>query len=310
MNTLPSESNGFEVTNFWGVLKESFSQEYYLDNYPDVKKHCAHSGVDDCAWEHYCEFGLREGREISRFSNRAYLNAYLSSAEGTTLEVGPFLRPTVIGENVKYFEVLDKEALKKRAELHNYPVTHIPEIDFVHPEGDLGIVKEQFDRVVSSHCIEHQPNLIKHLNNVKALLKPGGQYFVICPDKRFCFDHFNPITQLIDVVAADLEDRKVHSAKSVLRHYTGSVHNDPLEHWLGKHGSRPTDQEKLDKARAAIDAHNHSAGGYIDVHAWMFTPDSFQGVFKELSDMGLIDLKVTAVYPTVYASNEFLVILE
>ncbi len=72
----------------------------------------------------------------------------------------------------------------------------LPNIHFVSPTGNLEIVNECFDVVLNSHCIEYQPNLITHLNHIESILNPGGYYFVLEPDKRYCFDHFIPESSL------------------------------------------------------------------------------------------------------------------
>jgi len=94
-----------------------------------------------------------------------------------TLEVGPFTNPGLRGANVAYFDVLNREDLIKRANSIHYAIADpndIPEIDYVSPVADLSIVSDCFDQVYSSHYIEHQPNLIKPLQDVSRLINPGG----------------------------------------------------------------------------------------------------------------------------------------
>src|SRR4249919_1725326 len=107
------------------------------------------------------------------------------------LEIGPFDRPWLSGSNVRYFDVLPQEQLRTRAatEFGRIP-KNCPHIHYVSPTGDLSIVDAEFGAVFSSHCIEHQPDVIRHLREVERLLRPGGLYYLIVPDKRFCFDHF------------------------------------------------------------------------------------------------------------------------
>lgn len=98
-----------------------------------------------------------------------------SSVQITTfLEIGPYNRPLFHGQNVRYFDVLDRmglAAIRKDPEMRDFDL--IPEIDFVSPTGDLDTVPGIFDAVVSSHVIEHQPDLAGHLNKVSARLRPG-----------------------------------------------------------------------------------------------------------------------------------------
>ena len=55
---------------------------------------------------------------------------------------------------------------------------------------------------VSSHCIEHQIELVRHLKAVSRLLSPLGVYLMLVPDYCFCFDHFQTASTSIDCVLA------------------------------------------------------------------------------------------------------------
>ena len=54
----------------------------------------------------------------------------------------------------------------------------------------------------SSHCIEHQIELVRHLKAVSRLLSPLGVYLMLVPDCCFCFDHFQTASTSIDCVLA------------------------------------------------------------------------------------------------------------
>ena len=56
----------------------------------------------------------------------------------------------------------------------------------------------------SSHCIEHQVELVRHLKlkAVSRLLSPLGVYLMLVPDYCFCFDHFQTASTSIDCVLA------------------------------------------------------------------------------------------------------------
>jgi SAM-dependent methyltransferase len=104
---------------------------------------------------------------------------------GAILEIGPFSRPLVRGRDVTYFDVLDRQGLTTLARKIGVEETgQIPQIDYVSATGDLTVVPVTFDVVASSHAIEHQPDLVRHLCRVEQVLKPGGYYFLWIPDKR------------------------------------------------------------------------------------------------------------------------------
>lgn len=233
---------------------------------------------------------------------------FLARIDGEVLEIGPFDIPALRGERVEYFDILDTDGLRRRAlELGRRP-DQVPDIDYCSPVGDLSIIDRTFDAVFSSHVVEHQPDLIKHLNDVAKLLVPGGRYYVIAPDKRYCFDHFLPLSTTDDVVAAHRSKRIVPPPAAVLAHGLNTSHNRALLHWLGIHG-RPSADEATRQAieRDAVAAEQ---GIYIDVHTWIFTPERFRDVVSDLARDDHIDLRLTEVTATSFAFLEYFAILE
>jgi len=182
---------------------------------------------------HYIQYGRAEGRS-NHMCKRDFV---FSIPRNKILEIAPFTNPSLIGNHVKYFDVLDFPELVKRAKKHSYPVTHRFKIDYVSSNGDLGIIREKFSSVFSSHCVEHQVDLIKHINQVENLLENTGKYYLIIPDKRYCFDYFIPESSVADVPgAALLRSSERHHPANILKHRAMITHNDPVQHWSGLHG--------------------------------------------------------------------------
>lgn len=254
---------------------------------------------------------LREKKELTlkRLPPESFNREELFSLveeDDTILEIGPFTRPVFRGPNVKYFDVLDREGLIKRAKIVNYPTDDVPEIDFTSSVGDLSVVTDSFDLCFSSHCIEHQPDLIRHLSEVSRVLKRQGCYLLLIPDKRYCFDHFIPESTAPDVI--DAIGRRLHTIGNVVRHRALVTHNDALRHWKGDHGEPRGYQDILFFRRAIIEF-EAANGGYIDVHSWQFTPNSFRLLIDALSNLGLIDFSCERIYPTPYGRLEFCAVL-
>ncbi|NKC02957.1 class I SAM-dependent methyltransferase [Brucella haematophila] len=233
----------------------------------------------------------------------------LASEAVSALEIGPFCNPVLIGENVSYFDVLTRADLIKRANEIGYDIKHAPHIDFVSPNGDLSIVDRKFDAVLSSHCIEHQPDFIRHLNDVANLLNEGGAYFLIIPDKRYCFDAGIEVSSIAEVVAAHIEGRKVHSLTSAIEHFALTTHNDPPRHWEGNSFDDTYENAVLSRIKLAVQAWEGGKGGYIDVHAWQFTPTTFREMITRLCKLNYIGLVAEEVHETALGSNEFTAIL-
>lgn len=241
------------------------------------------------------------------------------------LEISPWHNPFLSGDNVKYFGTMDYEGLKKSAIAKKLPVERIPhEMHFVSPTGDLSVVDETFDIVVSSHVIEHTPDLVKHLNDVETLLNKGGLYVLMIPDKRYCFDHYRPESTILDVMDAFFNER--NTARFVDKFFSiEKAHNNAISHWLGYHSELfKNDDPEFDKKNphrkegykfALISTFKKykkdvEAGTYIDTHNWRFTPDSFRYIVNILNDMKFINLPLYRLYHTLWGRLEFIAMLE
>lgn len=284
-----------------GLLPPTFDPGFYRATYPDLEL-----ADDAAAVQHYEDHGRREGLLGSPLAQREGLVALIDPAR-PTLEIGPFCQPLVRGEAVRYLDRLDAAELRARASALGMDPTGCPErIDFV---GGLDDVEaESFDAVVASHSIEHQPDLVRHLEGVARALRANGRYYLVVPDKRFCFDHFLAESTIADILDAFEEERAVHSLGSQVEHVALVTHNDPARHWRGDHGSM-SDDERRRRAAEAIGAYRRSAGDYVDVHAWQFTPASFRAAMRTLVDLGLSAFEVEAVYDTPRDRAEFCAVL-
>jgi SAM-dependent methyltransferase len=287
------------------TTKLEFPPEFDLSLYRKLYSDLAHLDDTDLK-NHYERFGSREGRRANALNGRSdFINLIPASAK--TLEIGPFCAPLLRGPTISYFDVLDKEQLIERARKIGLEHSKTPDIDYVSGSGDLRIVTEKFDFVVSSHAVEHQPNLIRHLIDVEYLLNPGGFYFLVIPDKYYCFDHFIPESTLAGVIDAYFQDNKVHALRSVIEHGALTTHNDPQRHWRGDHGDiTPSMRERL---KAAIELYQTAEGAYIDVHAWYFFPASFRRLLTALNETSYITLNIERVYNTLWGHFEFFAIL-
>ena len=284
-------------------LPFDFDPDLYLRLNPDV----AQAGVDPVT--HYQCYGHKEGRLYSINASTRNGLAMLASEAVSALEIGPFCNPVLIGENISYFDVLTREELILRANAIGYEIKHTPHIDFVSPNGDLSVVVRKFDAVLSSHCIEHQPDFIRHLNDVANLLNESGAYFLIIPDKRYCFDAAIEVSSIAEVVAAHIEGRKIHSLTSAIEHFALTTHNDPARHWEGNSFDDTYENAVLSRIKLAVQAWEGANGGYIDVHAWQFTPASFREMITRLCKLNYISLVAEEVHETVPGSNEFTAVL-
>ena len=285
----------------------SFSPEFDVDYYRN-----SHAELnflpDDVLNEHAKRFAVEQGRSTCIYDRREFLHGFL---------------------HVKYFETMDSEGLKRRNEKIGRDVSRVPKkIDFVSPNGDLGVVDETFDIVFSSHVIEHCPDLVEHLRGVSRILNKGGLYILFIPDKRYCFDHYHPESTVSEVIDAFANERKIPRLADVINLAYTRTHNNSILHWLGYHGEllepdagaevmgeyffddgKGISREKflplIEKYSEAL-----AQGKYISTHNWRFTPDSFRYIINLLNALEFIDLPLYRCCHTLWGRQEFVAMLE
>lgn len=282
-------------------LPPEFDESIYRSLHPDLVQF-SDSGLRD----HYRRHGRSEGRRSHALADRRSFVGLLSP-ELEVLEIGPQHAPLLRGPGVHYFDIYDRETLVAQAVGRGYPTEAIPHIDYVSPDADLGSVDRQFDAVLSSHVVEHQPDFVGHLDAVRRLLRPGGLYFALIPDKNYCFDHFMPATNIADLLDAHIEKRTRHSLRSQLAYAALRTHNDSRRHWRGDHDVQVPSAATIART---VDEHVRRDGRYEDVHAWYFEPTTFRQSLELLHELGESSFKVLRLYPTQTNTNEFWAILE
>jgi SAM-dependent methyltransferase len=263
--------------------------------------------TDDQLVDHYNRYGKSEGRASNGLANRQDF-ASIISPDISALEIGPFASPLLQGENVSYCDVFDREELRRRARDYGLNPDAVPTIHYKLGGMYLDEIPREFDAVLSSHCIEHQPDLIGHLQQVERRLKRGGRYFILIPDKRYCFDRYNAPSTIADVIQAHEEKRSIHTLKSLITYHALRVHNDPARHWKESGAERPPVEPK--KVREAIDEWRTAKGQYLDTHAWYFTPESFREIVDLLGHLGFTSLSTERIYGTRFCTPEFWAILK
>ena len=167
-------------------LPSVFELDFYRQQQPEL----SHLAYED-ALENYRADGISKGHLSSHGALRGHLLDF-AKKEGSILEIGPFHAPSITGVNVRYMDVLSTEELIAAVQKAGHETSNVPEIHYVAPKGGFDMVDRKFSAVFSGHCIEHQPDLIRHFQGVSNVLEDDGRYYIACPDRRYCFDHYLP----------------------------------------------------------------------------------------------------------------------
>jgi SAM-dependent methyltransferase len=236
-------------------------------------------------------------------------------ATKTTMEIGPLYRPFVLKSegDVIYVDHADTNTLRaKYKDDPKFDVSEIVEVDAVWGEQTLadclGKVK-RVDYVIASHVIEHVPDLITWLHELRSVLKTGGEIRLVVPDKRFTFDYTRRLTELPDILDAFLRKTRRPLPLYILDHVMNVRHVDTRTAWAGPLTveSAPLLHSFEMAVHVAKDALNTS--NYHDVHCWVFTPHSFAKLMREAAEHDLIDLTCHDCKDTLPNTLEFTVFL-
>ncbi len=269
---------------------------------------------------HYQMHGKAEGRICNSIDCRdSFLR--LIPADATLLEIGPFCWPAfrTAEHRVRYLDAHSTDELRNKArQVEGADLSNVPNIDYLWTgEPYKSLIRDQtFDIAYSSHNIEHQTCLVSHLNDVASVLREHGRYFLVIPDKRYCFDHYLPESTMVDILDAFITRRRRHSLRNLIRDRVLLTHNDRARHWMGDHGPDPrTNQMSGPATRGILDQletivrRMQIEDPYIDTHAWQFTPDIFRHLVDALCAAGLVPFQTERVYQTLFGSFEFYAVL-
>jgi SAM-dependent methyltransferase len=224
-------------------------------------------------------------------------DSLLSSIDVATskgLELGPLAKPIVRRDmgDIRYLDHVDTDALRARYSTHDgFDVDAIVPIDYVSTNGsihDAVTADVPFDYVIASHVIEHVPDLVGWLRDIRSVLSDDGVLSLAIPDHRRCFDALRSPTVTADIVHAHLTRPVIPTPRQVFDHYSSAVawhgfisweEEPPFAELVPVH----SEGEALANAEAAV-----ANAEYQDVHCWVFTPSSFRRLFAALQRLQLV----------------------
>lgn len=68
------------------------------------------------------------------------------------------------------------------------------------------IPSENYDFIISSHCLEHCANTLKTVKEWLRVVKKGGILLFVLPDKRYTFDHNRSVTKFSHLLEDYIEE--------------------------------------------------------------------------------------------------------
>ena len=233
------------------------------------------------------------------------------------LEIGPShapIAPKAAGWNSFVTDYATQEQLRAKFRGYGVNLDAIEPVDFVWTGGALtdavpAAFHGTFDTIIASHVLEHVPDFVGFFVGAGKLLKPTGTVALALPDKRYCFDIFQPLSSAGEMIDAHLNAVKRHSRRAAFNHCAHIVSADGVTAW----GQHPVKEFALlhsfkQAGKALHEFSDEPDAPYNDYHAWQFTPAVFELAVLELAMAGLLDFHVVTIYPT--AGSEFIVLLQ
>jgi hypothetical protein len=243
---------------------------------------------------------------------RERILAPLGDMTGLGLEIGALHHPIVDRArfDVLYADHADTATLRTKY-ADDDAVGEMVDVDVVWGDRDLSEAlgeRHPIDWAVASHVIEHVPDIVAWLDQLAGAMRDGGVLSLAIPDKRYCFDINRRETDPAEVVGAWLEHRTRPTLAMVYDFYARIQPVDGGQAWAGAYGATPREDDAAHGVEWAQRA--AATDDYVDVHCWVFTPQSFLATLRTLFRIGLTSFRVASMTPTAGGEIEFFCALE
>lgn len=222
---------------------------------------------------------------------------------GNGIEIGPShnpIAPKKEGYKVHIIDHMSRDQLIAKYKDHHVNLENIEEVDFVwrgENYTELTGKNKHYDWIIASHVIEHTPDLIGFLNDCDAILKDDGVISLVVPDKRYCFDHYRPITGISKIIDSHFQKATIHTPGTVAEYFLNVVSKSGNIAWAasttGEYNFIHSLENALQGMKSVV---NENA--YLDVHAWCYVPHSFRLIVHDLFCLGLIPFQEVDFFPT------------
>ena len=309
-------------------LPLDFDERNYLAANPDVAA-AVQAGAIASGGEHYSHYGHLERRALApgvrppplplpfgpegTASRRDKILTGLDLNRLDGVEIGALAAPLVRrGEGrITYVDFTDEDTLRRTyAEDPNVNVDDIVQVDAIWGDKTLREAlgsDRRVDYVVASHVVEHVPDLITWLSEIRQVLETGGALRLVVPDRRYTFDYLRLESRYHDVLDAYLQKARRPLPRQIMDFCGLARHVNCEAAW---NGSLQVDTLQPMSSIAfgyALAQDSIATGQYHDTHCWVFTPASFAQLFEELAMLGLVGFAYEYFVPTARNDLEFFV---
>jgi predicted SAM-dependent methyltransferase len=228
---------------------------------------------------------------------------YHINKSGQGIEIGPSYNPIAPkkdGYRVHIIDHMSQEQLIRKYKDHNVHMENIEAVDFVwrgEPYSILTGKRTYYDWIIASHIIEHAPDLIGFINDCDSIMKDDAVLSLAIPDKRYCFDHFRPITGISGIIDSHFKKNTIHTPGTVAEYCLNVVSKAGQLTWSSGYEGEYNFVHSLESAIEGMELALNTQE-YIDVHAWCFTPHSFRLIIHDLYCLKLIPFREVSFFPT------------
>ena len=233
----------------------------------------------------------------------------------TGVEIGPLANPIVSRDDGRIIYVDHQNAEGLRQKYANDPDVAVMDIVDVDAIWGSNTLQEAIgpgvavDYVVASHVVEHVPDLISWLEELRAVLRPGGTVRLAVPDRRYTFDYLRRESSAVEVLSAYCVRARIPLPYFIIDSMVNAARVDVTAAW-----SDDISPDRLVRHHTIHDAirvarHAHEEGAYHDEHCWVFTPRSFANLFAELAEIGLVRFSCAYFVDTAHNQIDFFVAL-
>jgi SAM-dependent methyltransferase len=226
---------------------------------------------------------------------------------GRGLEIGPSYNPLVSKASGHRIETVDHAkqdelvAKYRGMGMDQERLDRIEPVDHLWHGGSLlEVISDHggYDYIIASHFIEHTVDLIRFLQDCQTLLRDGGLLSLVVPDKRFCFDRFQPLSTVGDVLDAAQGGSTFHTPGPLVDHQAYACTSAGALIWSAdQHAPLQLQFDNLAGAAEAL-RNGLAQQEYFDTHRWKFTPTSFDLLIADLADLDQHEFGVLERFPT------------